>query len=47
MLRKSLKTFGVTKSYFSNSITFRLMNQDGKGAGVKIECVFWPVYHVA
>ena len=32
---------------FSNSITFTVINQYGKGAGVKIESVFRPVYHVA
>ena len=47
VLAKSLKTFAVTKSYFSNSITFRVINQYGKGAGVKTESVFLPVYHVA
>ena len=31
----------------SNSITFTLINEYGKGAVVEIETVFWPVYHVA
>ena len=47
VLTKSLKTFAVPESYFSDLITFIMMNQYGKGAGVKIELVFWPVYHVA
>ena len=47
VLTKSLKTFHVTKSYFSDLITFGVINQYGKGAGVKIESVFRPVYHVA
>ena len=47
VLTKSLKTFHVTKSDFSNSITFKLLNQYGKGAGVKVESVFRPVHHVA
>ena len=47
VLTKSLKTFHVTKSDFSNSITFKLLNQYGKGAGVKAESVFRPVHHVA
>ena len=45
-LRKSLKNFHVSKSDFSNSITFRVTNQDDKGALIKIESVFKPVYHV-
>ena len=32
---------------FSNSITFTLMNQYGKGAGIKFESVFRRVYDVA
>ena len=44
---KSPKTFHVTKNDFSNSITFIVINQFGKGAGIKIESVFWPVYHAA
>ena len=47
VLTKSLKTFHATKSYFSDSITFRVINQYGKGAGVKNKSVFWPVYHVS
>ena len=47
LLTKIIKTFHVTKGNFSNSITFEVINQYGKGAGVKIESVFWPVYHVA
>ena len=47
VLRKSLKTFHVTKRDFSNSITFILINQYDKDARIKIESVFRPVYHVA
>ena len=47
VLRKSLQTFHITKSTFSNSITFTVINQYGKGPGVKIEAVFLHVYHVA
>ena len=43
VLRKSLQTFHGTKKDFSNSITFIVINQYGKGAGIKIESVFWPV----
>ena len=32
---------------FSNSITFTLINEYGKGAVVEIETALWPVYHVA
>ena len=46
VLTKSLKTFHVTKSDFSNSITFTVINQYSKGALIKIESVFRPVYHV-
>ena len=47
VLPKSLHTFHVTKSDFSNSITFKVINEYGNGASVKIESVFRPVYHVA
>ena len=47
VLTKSLKTFHETKKYFSNSITFTVINQYGKDAGIKIESVFRPVYHAA
>ena len=47
VLTKNLKTFHFTKSYFSNSITFRVINQYGEGAAVKIESVFWCDSHVA
>ena len=47
VLKKVLKTFHVTKGYFSNSIPFKVINQYGKGAGVKIKSVFWCVYNVA
>ena len=45
VLTKSLKTFHVTKMDFFNSISFRVINVYGKGAGIKIESVFRPVYH--
>ena len=46
-VKKSLKTFHVTKSDFTNSITFTMINQYDKGALIKIESVFQPFYHVA
>ena len=47
VLRKGLKNFHVSKSDFCNSITFNVITQDDKGALIKIESVFLPVYHVA
>ena len=47
VLTKILKTFHVTKGNFFNSITFKVINQYDKGAGVKIKSVFWRVYNVA
>ena len=47
MLRKRLENFHVSKSDFCNSITFTVIIQDDKGALIKIESVFGPVYHVA
>ena len=47
MLRKGLKNFHVSKSDFFNSTTFTVITQDDKGALIKIESVFRPVYHVA
>ena len=47
VLTKSLKNFHVTKKHFPNLLTFRVINQYGKGAGIKIESVFRPVYHAA
>ena len=47
MLRKGLKNFRVSKIDFCNSITFPASTQDDKGALIKIESVFLPVYHVA
>ena len=47
VLTKILKTFHVTKGDLSNPIAFKGINQYGKGAGVKIESVFLPLYHVA
>ena len=46
MLRKGLKNFYVSKSDFFNSITFTVITQDDKGALIKTETVFRPVYHV-
>ena len=37
----------MSKSDFSNSITFTVITQDDKGALIKIESVFRLVYHVA
>ena len=47
VLRKGLKNFHVSKNDFYNSITFTLITQDDKGALIKIESLFLPVYHVA
>ena len=47
VLLKSLKNFHVSKSDFCDSITFTVITQDDKGALIKIESVFQPVYHVA
>ena len=47
VLRKGLKNIHVSKSDFCNSITFRVFTQDDKGAFIKIESVFQPVYHEA
>ena len=46
VLTKSLKPFHVTKSDFCDSISFTVISQYDKGAGVKIESVFRPVYRV-
>ena len=35
------------RTTFSNSITFKAINEYGKGAAVETESVFPPVYHVA
>ena len=45
-LKKGLKNFIVSKSNFCNSITFAVITHDDKGALIKIESVFQPVYHV-
>ena len=47
LLRKRLKNFNVSKSNFSNSITFTVITEDDKGALIKIESMLRPVYHVA
>ena len=47
VLRKSLKNIHVSKSDFSDSISFTVITQDDKSALIKIESVFLPVYHVA
>ena len=46
VLRKNLKNFHESKSDFYHSITFRVITQAGKSALIKIESVFWTVYHV-
>ena len=45
VLTKSFKNFHVKKKDFSNSITFIVINQYGKRAGIKIESLFQPFYH--
>ena len=47
VFRKGLKNFHVFKSYFCNSITFTVITRAGKSALIKIESVYWTVYHVA
>ena len=47
VLRKGVKNFHVSKSDFFSSITFKVITQDDKGALIKIESEFLPVYHVA
>ena len=47
VLRKGLKNFHVSTSDFCNSITFTVITGAGESALIKIESVFWTVYHVA
>ena len=47
VLWKGLKNFHVSESDFCNSITFTVITQDDKGALIKTESEFQPVYHVA
>ena len=46
VLTKSVKTFDVSNSDFSNSIAFTMINPYGKGALIKIEPMFPPVSDV-
>ena len=47
VLRKGLKIFLVSTSDICNSITFKVITPDDKGALIKIESVFLTVYQVA
>ena len=47
VLTNSFKTFHVTKTDLSNLITFIVINQYGKDAGIKIESVLGPVQYAA
>ena len=47
VLRKGQKNFHVSNSDFFSSSTSTVITQDDKGAVIKIESVFQPVYHVA
>ena len=47
VLKKDLKNFDLSQIDFCDSITFTVITQDDKGALIKIESVFRPVYHVA
>ena len=47
VLGEGLKNVHVSKSDFCNSVTSRVISEDDKGALIKIESVFWPVFHVA
>ena len=46
VLRKGVKNFLVSKGDFCNSITLTVITQEDKGALIKIDSVFWLVYHV-
>ena len=47
VLRKDLKNFHVSQIDFCDAIKFTVITQDDKGALIKIESMFRPVYHVA
>ena len=47
VLRRCVKNFHVSKSDFFNSIASTVITEDDKGALIKIQSVFRPVYHVA
>ena len=47
VLRKDLENFHVSQIDFCDAITFTVITQDDKGALIKIESMFRPVYHVA
>ena len=47
VLTKSLRLCMSLRVTFLNSITFTVINEYGKDAGVGIDSVFWPVYRVA
>ena len=47
VLRKGLKNFHESKSYFFNSITFTVITWAGKSALIKNESVFRTGYHDA
>ena len=45
---KTLLNFSMSLTEtLSDSITFNVINEFGKGAVVEIEIVFWRIYHVA
>ena len=37
----------LLRGTLSNSITFTVINEYGKGGAIEIQTVFWPVYNVA
>ena len=47
VLTKCLKNFQALTVTLSNAITFRVINEYGKGAVVEIKTVFCPVFYVA
>ena len=47
LLRKGLKNLHESNSDFCNSIALAVITQHDKGALIKIESVFQPVYYVA
>ena len=46
MLKNILKTLYITKTVFSNSISFKMINKYGEGGVVQISRAFGPPYNV-
>ena len=45
--KRVLRISMLLRGTLSNSITFTVINEYGKGGAIEIQTVFWPVYHVA